>query len=480
MGHPALTLPPREKSNSLPPIFIHSCIDDLDLSLEAFRVYSHLSRRWGDGTHDSVGSYSKIGEHCFRASFPCASKATLKRKAIAAIKELEENGLIEKHKHQGYDGRDISNSYTLRTRDELSNVIPFPHPSVATHPPVQYHPIEGTTTQGSTTKGAHSASKNFSENPRADIQPAVTETLTSSSESNDSSATSESEQAKNFPEVDEKVNSTTADQVIDLQQRRGLKEKAPFDSFTEMNEFRQALTEFAKTTGKRNPGGFAQAIVKEMEGTGYEHPYWKEWKNGSAIGTHEKREWEALPGQPYPYFLEYLTGELKRNEYTQAQAVQQANWICSNPQHAKPHWEKFKLKVQREAEEKSRLAQNNITYLSPKWARSETVSFEEAVTAVDQIQGSEPKSPQLQPSETSQDSQADDWINPVASVQDWLIDIEMKWMGIYRGVSQRFFCSAIAHSTLDEQTQIYKLLLNNSFTKEWTKTLIEQEMNYDF
>ncbi|AFZ50741.1 helix-turn-helix domain-containing protein [Dactylococcopsis salina] len=119
MGHPALNIPAREKTQQRPPIFVHSCIDDLDLSLEAFRVYSHLSRRWGDGTHDSVGSYSKIGEHCFRSSFPCASKATLKRKAIAAIKELEEYGLIEKHKHQGYDGRDIANSYTLRHRNEM-------------------------------------------------------------------------------------------------------------------------------------------------------------------------------------------------------------------------------------------------------------------------------------------------------------------------------------------------------------------------
>lgn len=25
--------------------------------------------------------------------------------------------------------------------------------------------------------------------------------------------------------------------------------------------------------------GFAQAIVKEMRTTGYEHPYWQEWKN---------------------------------------------------------------------------------------------------------------------------------------------------------------------------------------------------------
>ena len=467
MGHPALNIPAREKGQDRPPIFVHSCIDDLDLSLEAFRVYSHLSRRWGDGTHDSVGSYSKIGEHCFRSSFPCASKATLKRKAIAAIKELEENGLIEKHKHQGYDGRDIANSYTLRTRDELSNVIPFSHPSMATHPPVQYHPIEGTTTQGSTTKGAHSASEEIETREQREIG----ETRESFP---DASATSGSEQARNSAAVDEKV--------IDLQQRRKTTlGYAPFQSVSEMNKFQLALTEFAKATGKRNPGGFAQSIIKEMRSTGYEHPYWQEWKNGDVIGTHEKQEWEALPGQPYPYFLEYLTGELKRNEYTEAQALQQANWICSNPQHAKPHWEKFKIRVENEAKEKARVMEKGLQdYVSPKWARQPSVSFDQAVTAVDQIQESEPKSSQIQESETSQDSQADDWINPVASVQDWLADIETKWTGIYRGITQRFFCSAIVHSTPDEQAQIYKLLLNNSFTKEWAKTLIEQEMNYDF
>jgi len=467
MGHPALEIPPREKTQDRPPIFVHSCIDDLDLSLEAFRVYSHLSRRWGDGTRDSVGSYSKIGEHCFRASFPCASKATLKRKTIAAIKELEEHGLIEKHKYKGYDGRDISNSYTLRTRDELCNVIPFPNPPKATHPPVQYHPIKGTTTKGSTTKKSHNAGEKNSESSSQNVEPAVTENPKPSEESNDCSTTNESNQGKSSAGVDEKV--------INLKQRRKTSlGDAPFESVSEMNEFQLALTEFAKATGKRNPGGFAQSILKEMRSTGYEHPYWQEWKQGSVIGTHEKQEWEALPGQPYPYFLEYLTGELKRNEYTEAQALQQANWICSNPQHAKPHWEKFKLKVEREAEEKGRLAENNVTYLPPKWARSETVSFEDAVTAVDKIQTD---APQLQAVESSE---TDDWINPVASVQNWLADIATKWTGIYRGLSQRFFSSAIFHASLDEQTEIYKLLLDNSFTKEWAKTLIAQETNYDF
>jgi len=198
---------------------------------------------------------------------------------------------------------------------------------------VQYHPIEGTTTQGSTTQGAHSASKNFSENPRADIQPAVTETLTT-------------------------------------------------------------------------------------------------------------------------------------NEYTEAQALQQANWICSNPQHAKPHWEKFKIRVENEAKEKARLMEKGLqNYVSPKWARQPSVSFDQAVIAVDQIQGAEPKSPQIQESKTSQDSQADDWINPVESVQNWLADIETKWTGIYRGITQRFFSSAIdAKHRCQRQSRILPQMNKPKFT----------------
>jgi len=443
MGHPALDIPPREKGQARPPIFVHSLIDDLDLTLEAFRIYAHLARRWGDGTHDSVGSYRKLGEHCFRSSFPCASPATLKRKAIAAIQELEEHGLIEKHKHQGNDGRDISNSYTLRTSEDVKtfqktshpNVIPFPYPSETIHPPVQYHCFkEGTTTEGSNTKTPLSASeeKEIWETRKTRQTRQTRESFS------DSSATNESDQMEDSASVEQKVKLRRDGQRIS----KSPIGKAPFQSLEEMNAFQLALTEFARTTGKRSPCGFAQSILNQMRTTGYEHPYWQEWKNGDVIGSHEKQEWEAQPGQPYPYFLEWLTGELKRNQDSETQALQQANWICSNPQHAQPHWEKFKLKLQREAEEKNRSAQQKITYVAPQWARQQSVSFDEAVTAVHQIQGSELKSPPF-PSPTSQDSQADEWINPVESIQNWLADIETKWTGIYRGITQRFFSSAI-------------------------------------
>jgi len=502
MGHPALDIPAREKGHERPPIFIHSLIDDLGLSLEAFRVYSHLARRWGNGTHDSVGSYSKLGEHCFRASFPCASKETLKRKAIAAIKELEESGLIEKHKHQGNDGRDISNSYTLRTREELSNIIPFPHPSRATHPPVKYRPIEGPTAKGSTTKGTHRAGEESEENQIANVKPTPTENRNSTHPPQKSSTVNGSDQTKCSAQVEEKINSGSSNKpqknVADWEPPREVKDligRAPFESVSEMNEFKQALTEFAKASGKRYPGGFTKSILNEMRTTGYRHPYWQEWKNGSAIGTHETQEWEAVPGQPYPYFLEWLAEQFRCNEYSQAQALQQANRICSNPQHAQPHWEKFKLKLQREAEESSNCQQSGITYVSPAWMRQPQVTQQEAITAVEQIQQICPKQESSQPDQMfeASDQNSDQnlendqsWLN---QVQNWLADIETKWSGIHRSLTERFFRTAIAfgkwrshiaHSTPEEQIEIYKLLLNHPTTKQWMQTVIEQESSYDF
>ncbi|MFB6277438.1 MAG: hypothetical protein ABEI32_14975, partial [Halothece sp.] len=215
---------------------------------------------------------------------------------------------------------------------------------------------------------------------------------------------------------------------------------------------------------------------------GYRHPYWQEWKNGSAIGTHETQEWEAVPGQPYPYFLEWLTEQLKCNEYTQSQALQQANWICSNPQHAQPHWEKFKLKLQREAEESSKCQESGITYVSPAWMQQPQVSQQEAVDAVQQIQQICPKQELSQPDKTFEASDENlendqGWLN---QVQNWLADIETKWSGIHRSLSERFFRTAIAHSTPEEQIEIYKLLLNHPTTKQWMQTVIEQESDYDF
>lgn len=93
------------------PIFCHSVIDDLPMSLEAFRMYAHLARKWGNGKREALGSYSDMGEHCFGCAFPKASSETLRRKAIRAVAELQKLNLLHKETRQGHDGRNLANSY---------------------------------------------------------------------------------------------------------------------------------------------------------------------------------------------------------------------------------------------------------------------------------------------------------------------------------------------------------------------------------
>jgi len=91
------------------PIFIHSSIDDMGLTPNAFRVYAHLARRaTKDG--DAWPSYQSIGDHCFGAMY--SHPDTRRRHAVAAVKELISHGLIAKEKRTA-DGWKKSNSYVL-------------------------------------------------------------------------------------------------------------------------------------------------------------------------------------------------------------------------------------------------------------------------------------------------------------------------------------------------------------------------------
>jgi hypothetical protein len=94
------------------PIFLKSDIDDLNLTIEAFRVYGHLARRAGTN-NTAFPSYASIGEQCFRGSYPNSSAASLKAKAIAAINELIAFGLIYKETRKREDGTNHVNIYHL-------------------------------------------------------------------------------------------------------------------------------------------------------------------------------------------------------------------------------------------------------------------------------------------------------------------------------------------------------------------------------
>jgi hypothetical protein len=95
------------------PIFIHSKVDELGLTLEELRVYCHLARRAGNKVNGGYPGYKSIGEKCFRANFPNAASDTLRRKAIDAVKELRLKGLISAiNRPDPYKGND-TNLYTI-------------------------------------------------------------------------------------------------------------------------------------------------------------------------------------------------------------------------------------------------------------------------------------------------------------------------------------------------------------------------------
>ena len=53
----------------------------------------HLARRSGKD-NKAWPSYTSIGEHCFRHTYPKVQSASLRRKAIRAVAELEKVGVI--------------------------------------------------------------------------------------------------------------------------------------------------------------------------------------------------------------------------------------------------------------------------------------------------------------------------------------------------------------------------------------------------
>ncbi|MBD2535649.1 hypothetical protein H6G97_42285 [Nostoc flagelliforme FACHB-838] len=98
-------------------IFIDSKLDDLPLTMEAFRVYSHLCRRAGCD-NNAFPSYKSIGEACFRGSFPASSTETLRQKVIAAVSELVSWNLITKTPKTKSNGSVSSNLYQLTDIDD--------------------------------------------------------------------------------------------------------------------------------------------------------------------------------------------------------------------------------------------------------------------------------------------------------------------------------------------------------------------------
>ncbi len=103
------------------PMSLYWELDVIPWSVWASRVYMHFIRRAGkDGK--IYPSYASIGEQCFRATMPNAKSESLRRRAIEAVKELINLGLICRLHRSAASGNNQSNIYLLcRTSEWLES-----------------------------------------------------------------------------------------------------------------------------------------------------------------------------------------------------------------------------------------------------------------------------------------------------------------------------------------------------------------------
>jgi hypothetical protein len=94
------------------PVFIHSDVDDLPLTPNAFRLYCHLARRAGNGT--AWPSYQSMGDTCFKGLSDSADYR--RRLALENMKELVKAGLVAKEERTDGAGRNLTNVYYLTPR----------------------------------------------------------------------------------------------------------------------------------------------------------------------------------------------------------------------------------------------------------------------------------------------------------------------------------------------------------------------------
>lgn len=99
-----------------PFILIDQAILDIPLTTDAFRVYAEL-KRYANRLGGCFPSYKTLGE-CFKGSYPTSKDSLLRQKAIAAVKELVQWGLVRKEERRKTDESLTSNQYILTPHTE--------------------------------------------------------------------------------------------------------------------------------------------------------------------------------------------------------------------------------------------------------------------------------------------------------------------------------------------------------------------------
>jgi hypothetical protein len=111
-----------ERPEGMP--WIHSTLDDAQLTPEGFRVFCHLARKARcdrDARWYAWPSLDDIAEVCFRRSYPNSPVGVLRRKAYDAISELEQRQLLAVQRFKGK-----GNKYYLLPLEYWQPVLEMP------------------------------------------------------------------------------------------------------------------------------------------------------------------------------------------------------------------------------------------------------------------------------------------------------------------------------------------------------------------
>ena len=123
--------------------------------------------------------------------------------------------------------------------------------------------------------------------------------------------------------------------------------KALWSTEEEREQFKKDLT-LALSNGVGNARNIMALLsyVMNQITQGHSHPYWEEWSAGLPIGTSERQEWEAAPGQPYPKFVEYLVEKLIYPRESRSQALYRVGNILKDKTQARIYWRDFKRVIE--------------------------------------------------------------------------------------------------------------------------------------
>ncbi|HEY9599628.1 MAG TPA: hypothetical protein V6D33_18350 [Cyanophyceae cyanobacterium] len=160
-----------------------------------------------------------------------------------------------------------------------------------------------------------------------------------------------------------------------------------FVSLEERDNFSLEFLEFAKhKPGVQSPVSWTRAVMRSID-NGESCIYLDEFRRGDKIGTCEQRDWEIAPGQPYDYFVTYLSRQFKTPLNSNEQATKEAFKMLADVHQARMLWEGYKRHLENLAQqwEKQQAMGVMNPYIPPEILPHQPVSNEQAAAAINKL-----------------------------------------------------------------------------------------------